>query len=60
MFDGELRELGGCPKTQLLHDTVLVKFHGSRRQIQNCCSLLGRTSFSQKLQDLTLPRREPR
>ncbi len=58
MFDRELGELGGGPKIQLLHETILVKFHGSGRQIQNRCSLLGRTSFSQKLQDLPLPRRK--
>jgi hypothetical protein len=58
VFDSELSELSASPKTQLLHESVLVKFHGPRGQIQNCRSLLGGTSLCQKLKDLALPRRE--
>ena len=54
MFDGELCELSGGAKSQLLHESVLVKFNGPRRKIQDCSGFLGGSSFSEKLQDLAL------
>ena len=55
VFDGILNQFRGGVQTECLHQTIPVKFDGSRRYLQHFRDFLGTPSFGDKLQYFTLP-----
>src|SRR5207247_8556962 len=44
---------------ELVTEAILVELHRSGGEMEDGCSLLGRPTFGQELQNLTLSRRQP-
>jgi len=53
-LDSKLDEIGARPKAEILHDSVFMKRHRTRRDLQHPRSLFHRFPFCQKLDDFSL------
>src|SRR5712692_1814498 len=54
--DGVLDQRGRGSDAEHLHDLVLVRFGGPRRNLENGCHFLHRAAFGHELQNLALAR----
>ena len=54
LSNGELEQFRIVLQPELLHDPVLVKCDGARRQFQNVCRLFHRATFREQLQNFSL------